>query len=191
MKQPQKNPDRSLVAEAWPDVLARSFQVFAYYHWWSLEKFNPSFATDERCLTIKNAALESSLMSIRDLDDFFLSKRKKPDDMIASDFGFHCDKGFLTEAEREAINKKLAHLTYRAAQELQQDPLRQNPRTWNNAEMVNRAFGQFLKFLNHLEFNFFVNDSAQIGMICTVRKTIQDTLTNINSVAQMEMDFKP
>lgn len=129
-------------------------------------------------------------MSIRDLDDFFLSKRKKPDDLIASDYGFPGDRDFLTVAERDAINKKLAHLTYRAAQELQKDSLRQNPRTWNYAEMVNRAIGPFLELLDHLESYFFLGDAEQIAMICTARTTIQQTLKNIDNVALLEIEFK-
>ena len=177
-------------AEAWQDVLSRGFQMFAYYHWWSLEQLNPSLVRDKTCITIKNAALESSLMSIRDLDDFFLCRTDaRQDDLIASDYGFPAGSNFLSVVERDAINKKLAHLTYRSAEELQQDPLRRNPRTWNNAEMVNRATSLLLKFLDHLESVFFVGDNAQIGMICTARKTIQLTLKNINAVAQSEMDF--
>ena len=190
MKHQRRNPDRGLTAAAWQDVLSRGFQTFSYYHWWSLEKLNPSFATDTTCITIKNAALESSLMSIRDLDDFLLSDQNaRPDDLIAADYGFPSNRSFLTDLEREAINKKLAHLTYRSARELQQNPLRKNPRTWNNAEMVNRAISRLLEFLDHLEFSFFAGNTAQIGMIRTARKTIQLTLKNINSIAQIEMDF--
>lgn len=181
---------KAVAAEAWQDVLSRAFQMFAYYHWWTLVQFNPSFATDTTCITIKNAALESSLMSIRDLDDFFLSRvDARQDDLIAADYGFHAGKNILSGVERDAINKKLAHLTYRSTQELQKDPLRRNPRTWNNAELVNRATSLLLDFLDHLESAFFAGDVPQIGMICTARKTIQLSVKNINAVAKREMDF--
>ncbi len=181
---------KAVAADAWQDVLSRGFQVFAYYHWWTLEHFNPSFATDTTCITIKNAALESSLMSIRDLDDFFLSRADaRQDDLIASDYGFPAGRNFLSGIERDAINKKLAHLTYRSIQELQKDPLRRNPRTWNNAEMVNRAASLLLDFFDHLESVFFAGDVGQIGMISTARKTIQLSVKNINAVAKREMDF--
>ena len=177
-------------AEAWQDVLSRGFQVFAYYHWWSLEHFNPSFATDTTCITIKNAALESSLMSIRDLDDFFLSRTDaRQDDLIASDYGFPPNRNFLSADERDAINKKLAHLTYRSSQELRQDPLRKNPRRWNNAEMANRATICLLEFLDHLESVFFSKDTAQVGIVRIARNSIQKTLRNINAVAKRELDF--
>ena len=190
MKSPLPNTNQGLTAAAWQDVSSRGFQVFAYYHWWTLEKANPAFATDSACVTIRNAALESSLMSIRDLDDFFLSNRKKPDDLIASDYGFPSGKNFLTVLERDSINKKLTHLTYRSAQELQNDPRLKNPRTWNNAEMVNRAIERLLEFMDHLEKSFFVGDATQIGLIGLTRDTIQLTLKNINSIARIEMDFK-
>jgi len=129
-------------------------------------------------------------MSIRDLDDFFTSSpNARPDDLMASDYGFPVGKNFLTAPEREAINKKLAHLTYRATHELHRDPLRQNPRTWNNAEMVNRSISRLLEFLDHLKSSFFAENAEQIGMICSARDLIQITLKNINGIAQEEMDF--
>jgi len=190
MKNQPRNPDPNLASAAWQDVLARGLQVFAYYHWWLLVKSNPLFAKDSNCITIKNAALESSLMSIRDLDDFFTSSPSaRPDDLIASDYGFPVGKNFLAAPEREAINKKLAHLTYRATHELHRDPLRQNPRTWNNVEMVNRSISRLLEFLDHLKSSFFAENAEQIGMICSARDLIQITMKNINGIAQEEMDF--
>lgn len=190
MKQQKRKPDPNHAAAAWPDVLARAMQVFAFYHWHTLQRANPGFATDSACITIWNAALESSLMSVRDLDDFFRSNPKaRPDDLIASDYQFPAGKSCLTQPEREAINKKLAHLTYHASRQLAQDPLRKNPRTWNNAEMVNRAMVLFLEFLDHLEVLFFAGDSAQIGMIRSARKLIKASLKNINRIAKSELDF--
>lgn len=186
---PTRAISRTLAADAWRDVLSRGWQMFAYYHWWKLEKQNPTFVTDSTCVTVRNAALESSLMSIRDLDDFFSRPTPRDDDLHSSDYGYPASPSFLTSAERESINKKLAHLTYQAARELASDPLRTNPRTWNNADMVDKAAKRLLNFLDHLEHQFFAGDAGQIGMIQTARKTMDATLNNITRVAHVEMDF--
>ncbi len=178
------------LTDAWQDILTRGFQMFAYFDWWQLIVLNPSLATGDRRITLRNATLESSLMSIRDLDDFFLSSsRARSDDMIASDYGFPAGRHFLKQRERMAINKKLAHLTYQSTIELQQDPLKRNPRTWNNAEMVNRAANRLLEFLDHLESSFFAGDATKADVIGAARKTICMALKNINAIARAELDF--
>ena len=128
-------------------------------------------------------------MSIRGLDDFFLSKPKSHDDLVASDFGFPAGQNFLSVPERTAINKKLAHLTYQSARELEQDPHHKNPRTWNNAEMVCRANQFVLEFLDHIEATFFAGDAVQIDMVRSARGMIQMTIKNLHNISTMEMEF--
>ena len=98
-----------------------TFQCFAYYL--DCTRVPPSTAPDVGTW-LKDAALESSLMSIRDLDDFFCPHSTRTDDVIASDFDFPHPKRFLTKADRDSINTKLAHLTYRAVREYRQPSTR-------------------------------------------------------------------
>jgi hypothetical protein len=174
---------------AWQDVFSRGMQMFAYFHWWQLQVGHPSFKVDANCNTIKNAALESSLMSTRDLDDFFLSKPKQPDDLVASDYGFSTGQNFLTQSERQTINKKLAHLTYQSTLELQKDPMRKNPRTWNYAAIINRAGRALVSFLKHLASVFLVGSDPQVELAKDCIALVQQTLKNINAIAKSEMDF--
>jgi hypothetical protein len=180
---------RQDAAEVWQDVLSRAFQVFSYYHWYWLEIENPNLKTDNHSITVKNAALESSLMSIRDLDDFFGSSGKQKDDVIAADFGYSSSGRFLSMDEREGINKKLAHLTYRGVHERRKDGAQPNPRTWNFAELAARAMTRFTTFLGLLEINFFVGDAAQQGLVQSARRTIDLTLANIKALAKHELEF--
>lgn len=181
---------REDAAEVWQDVLSRAFQVFAYYHWHCIKTAAPNVGSDVRSHTVSNAALESSLMSIRDLDDFFGSSGKNKDDVVAADFQYHGTKAFLTLDERTGINKKLAHLTYRALHERRQFPMQGNPRTWNNADLVNRAMAAFLPFLDYLENTFFSNDQGQQNFVRSARTTINRTLANLNTLAKQDLDFK-
>lgn len=185
-----RNISREDAEEAWPSVLSRAFQMFAYYHWWTFVQLHPDVSNDPSSIVLSNAALESSLMSIRDLDDFFCSRPKFADDLVASDYGFPSARNYLSKDEREAINKKLTHLTYRSVHELRDDPMCKNPRTWNNADLVNRAMTRWLEFMGHLEFSFFDKDPLQQKLIQTARRTIQLSLANIDKIARNEMDFR-
>jgi hypothetical protein len=177
-------------AEAWQDVMARAFQCFALYHWRTRIHNDPRASTDPAFALLQNAALESSLMSIRDLDDFFASRSgSRADDIVGIDYGFPPCRGFLSTDERDAINKKLAHLTYRAVYERRQNPTHPNPRTWNNADLANRAMIVFGEFLDHLEASFFANDTAQQGLVRTARGALTSALQNLNALAHQELDF--
>jgi hypothetical protein len=57
-----------------------------------------------------NAALDSTLMSLRCLNEFFSSSRMK-DDIRASDFPGVAMQTFLAPDDAAAINKYLAHIT--------------------------------------------------------------------------------
>jgi hypothetical protein len=65
----------------------------------------------------RNACLESFLIHARNLRDFFYPKSRNQDDVLTSDFipGWE-DKagkmGAYLDANRERINKEIAHLTY-------------------------------------------------------------------------------
>ena len=161
--------------------------MMAYYYWW---KRRSSIADGLENTFLQNAALESSLMSIRDLDDFFASRLgARSDDIVASDYGYPAGKQFLIFEERDGINKKLAHLTYRAAQERGQFPSQPNRRVWNNADLVGKAGSRFIAFLDHLEMNFFKGDAAQIKLIQDSRNLLHAALGNIASIAKVEMEF--
>jgi len=63
--------------------------------------------------TIQNACLHTTLIALRDLDDFLTPRTTgcRPDDLKASDLGFRRSLSFLGKSERTAINKNIAHST--------------------------------------------------------------------------------
>ena len=77
--------------------------MFAYLHYRMLVHNKNPNAEADAFIVLKNAALESSLMSIRDLDLFFVSKRQWADDIIASDYGFVPKHRPLDDMERDSI----------------------------------------------------------------------------------------
>ena len=56
------------------------------------------------------AALITSLVSFRKMDDFLRGKRNHKDDLIGEDFGLACSE-ILDSEFRIAINKSIAHVT--------------------------------------------------------------------------------
>jgi hypothetical protein len=98
-----------------------------------------------RMQTIKNACLHTTLIALRDLDDFLAPRvpRTKPDDLKASDFGLKKRLCFLAVGERERINKLVAHTTSVGAQT-------QDFR-WDILELASKCISQSLEFLKWVE----------------------------------------
>jgi hypothetical protein len=69
---------------------------------------------------VSDATPLHSFLALRKLDEFFRTEKTKPDDLIASELGIDASvvlggsvKMFLTQTERDDINKGAAHLTER------------------------------------------------------------------------------
>lgn len=85
-----------------------------------LESHRPKIVEDIK-KSMGNAILESTLIHLRALDDFF-DCRPKPnrheDDMRAYEFGYNVPNArFLDEQQRIAINKRMAHLSWERSKE--------------------------------------------------------------------------
>jgi hypothetical protein len=69
---------------------------------------------------LQNAILESTLIHLRALDDFFCTQPRtfyNQDDMRASDFGYHEPNAqFIDKADRKEINKRMAHLSWKRSE---------------------------------------------------------------------------
>jgi hypothetical protein len=66
--------------------------------------------------SIRNSLIESSLLSIRILDGFFRDEGFPTDVKWYHYSGFNSSGGFLTDSERIAINKYVAHMTVERAE---------------------------------------------------------------------------
>jgi len=88
---------------AWKRIADLSNQILTHYFW--ITRIRHKCPQDEGLLraypTIDNATLESSLLSIRGLDDFFGNSGTRHDDLNARDFsGFPASSSFLTKEHR-------------------------------------------------------------------------------------------
>lgn len=99
-------------------------------------------------LIIQDACLNTTLMAIRDLDEFFKKRANgtRPDDLKASDLGYDEGLAFLTKSERERINKVIMHST---------DTALEDPETaWDIGELISKCISQSLHFLNWVKANY-------------------------------------
>lgn len=135
--------------------------------------------------TIYNACLHTTLMALRDLDDFFTPREKKKPrehDLRASDFGCPGVRSFLTESERTAINKRIAHITSLGAG---------NPNAgWDAWEITVKAVSQATEFLKWVETQNLSNNFYLYTAALNCRITTNKILSSINSSMTSEDEVK-
>ena len=92
----------------------------------------------------KNAFIESELVHVRILIDFFENEKRRWDDILVSDYGFHPKNIDISDSDRTRLNKDLAHLTYSRLSRSQED------KNWNPNIVVLPILiraSTFIKFL--------------------------------------------
>ena len=124
---------------------------------------------------IDNALLESALVHMRALLDFFEhSKRSRfhnteMDDVLSLDYYFPAEKIALPELYRQKLNKDLAHITYSRGKRSISD------KNWPNDQvfppMLNRC-QEFIEFLitNFLKTHSELSIPTWQALLCEVKK---------------------
>lgn len=143
--------DRALAAHL--EYFADRTNLLFSYHFCIFEfreddDFDGNVAENDRAWslkTIRNACLHTSLIALRDLDDFFTPRTRniKRDDLRASDFGCPRTLRFLTEDERKWINKLIAHTTQHGALK--------RGYGWDILELISKAIAQTDAFLEWMK----------------------------------------
>ena len=133
----------------------RSNRLFAYYfcifEFQNDDDYNrPLDECDRtwRLKSIKDSCLHTTLIALRDLDDFLSPRTDKTmrDDLRASDFMLAEDLRFLTKEERICINKYIAHTTSKGAENAGY--------RWDIHEMISKAIAQCDVFLEMTKSNY-------------------------------------
>jgi hypothetical protein len=109
--------------------------------------------------TIHEACLNTTLIALRDLDDFLMPRtaRSKDDDLKASDFGFPHAASFLAESERTAINKNIAHSTLSG--------LLARGFRWDVFEIATKGIRQAMQFLEWIEQQYLSEQDPDINFL--------------------------
>ena len=122
-------------------------------------------------LTVKNACVESALMSVRDLDDFFRQRtaRDRATDIRADDFFDYQSPGtFLSEAERQSINQHVAHLTYQPVWAGKTGIPPDDEQNWNTAEFTRKALRAAFGLMDHLDRELSLKHPDKVDEITLV-----------------------
>lgn len=137
------------------DRLLRVFAHFFFVREFRHDKnFGRNPVENSRALilhVIGDACLDETLLALRDIDDFLLprndkqrqNRKARKDDLLASDFGFSENKSFLSNSEREAINKFVAHTTKQGPEVYQY--------SWDVWELASKCIAQCSAFLQWVE----------------------------------------
>ena len=142
-------------------------------------------------VSIQNACVESVLMSVRDLDDFFAPRTNKThdSDVRASDFHGYVSPGrFLSDPQRDSINQWIAHLTYQPVWTNTTGIAPDTSRNWNTTEFVGKAARSVIMFLNYLECNLSRENSDMVNDIQKVKRTLDLMLKNMDNLAMLESE---
>ena len=101
-------------------------------------------------IVLNNALVESRLIHVRALLDFFqkpgrtVMKGNELDDVLCSDYGFITQPLAITAEYQERLNKDLAHLTYSRSQRLPKD------KPWPHENVVVPLLERFRQFGEYL-----------------------------------------
>jgi len=139
-----------------------------------------TFRPNETLQVIENATIESSLLSIRILDEFFSDENIRPNDIRAAHYiGFTSPDRFLSKFELTRSIPRVAHLT--TQRDSSEDP-------WQIVPLIERAYGAAKPFLSYLisdagaQFQpagpIFV--SSRLEMCQTIGPLIKSHLERIN-----------
>ncbi|EIM65508.1 hypothetical protein [Desulfobacter postgatei] len=99
---------------------------------------------------INNALVESRLIHVRALLDFFQktnrtrSKGVELDDVLSSDYGFPAQQVGIPSEYQERLNKDLAHLTYSRSRRLPSD------KPWPHDQVIVPVLKHACHFADHL-----------------------------------------
>jgi hypothetical protein len=126
-------------------VLDRVASAFVWESYFSRE-FAESLVPADSLQALHNATIESSLLSIRILNDFF-AQRRFSTDIRAGEYQGYTSRGeFLSSQEVRELNKYLAHLTTERAEH--------PPKQWQIYDFIRRTHDAcitFVRFLNSPE----------------------------------------
>ena len=146
-----KTPGREHLVAALVHVRYTIDQLLAWLLFHVREKEFASWPIEQQ-LILSNACIESGLLSLRILNEFF--KREKTKELIKAShyMGDASPDSFLTSDEEQRINDHLAHLTWERLS---------NPSPPWSEELTARALERCHRFLAHVLKNLLTNEDQE------------------------------
>ena len=123
--------------------------------------------------SLRNATIESSLISLRALHDFFspypsgkrTARNDQDGDVRAVDYGYQTKGGFLSIADKTEINKRAAHICLRRLK---------SHTGWDFRSHMNPAINRMLDFLNYLRSDFLSLSDPELEAVISLQKSLSE-----------------
>jgi hypothetical protein len=196
-KPAKRIPKEEELIRAIPLVYSRLHRGFTLYIWISrvhpMLRDHPDYENRRlELVSIKSACVESTLMSIRDLGDFFRPRTGKEheSDLRAEDyFGFKSMGDFLSKEERDSINQHIAHLTYQPVWQQPGEVNTLNPKEFDAAALLEKAARAVFGFFAYLEGKLAADHPEVVAGIKTAKAAMERGLAEVNVLATLEREF--
>ena len=182
----QPSTDRDKLWASHLEYVAERVNLLFAYHLCTLEfERDVDFTGDATKIlrawslkTIQNACLHTSLIALRNLDDFFTPRNAETwkDDLRASDFEAGKTGSFLSTSERDRINKLIAHTTLHGSSNVDYK--------WKILAMIERAVAQSLAFLELMKTKSSVNQFNTWTAAIIVHSKTKELFEHIKNEAE-------
>ena len=131
---------------------------------------------------LHNACLESLLLHLRNLVEFFNNGKKQKDDLRAEDYGFD-GRVKIGEEQTKAINKNLTHLTFSRDSD-------KFPSTWRGRIVSDPVFDTSNAFIDHILASEYVErlGEEQINKLIEIKANMQILMKIRDFVEQAAAD---
>jgi hypothetical protein len=150
MGKPIPAPTPAEIESGWLQADIAMECSFAYPIW--RKQFHPARDLTREERLMETAALQTTLLNIRAVNEFFGRGIVRAGDIRAIHFhGFQTPGAFLTDTEATQLHHFVGHITYTRMHEFL--------RTWPVAALLERTYGHFRLFLEHM------HDVASIGHV--------------------------
>jgi hypothetical protein len=196
---PTRVPTDDEKLRAFDLVYNRLYRAFTLFIW--IKRVHPMLAEHPRfqeekmpVFSIKNACVESTLMSLRDLDDFFRPRTAKDrdSDLRATDFrGFKSPGAFLSKGDRASINQHVAHLSYHPVWAGTTGIAPDTLPYWNTADFVGKAARATFGFMDHLGRELAPKHPEKALEIGRLKRTFERLLKEMEDQAASETGSLP
>lgn len=158
-------------------------QAFALYFWAKyIRALLPKNSDFEHSIeVVQNACIQSTLICIRDLDDFFTKEKKKfENDLRAQDFiGYKSLGSFLTKEERNNIHWRIVHLTYEGIWTGTTGIAPDRNLDWNPKELLGKVMCKAYHFMDYLIRVHYKDCSGESKRIQNIKKLFKHRIANM------------
>lgn len=136
----------------------------------------------------QNAAIQSSLVCIRALDDFFFppDKAQFDHDVLAHDFGFTQLGSPLGPSERTRINRMIVHMSYEPIWSAAAYVGPSGDRSFDLPGLLTAVIDRSIAFLDYCATATLFSAAEDLRRVVGLRRLAVSQLTNVQAIGQLE-----